>query len=124
MTSANAQIAMSVGTYSQDFDSLANSGTANSWTDNSTLPGWYASKQIAPNVITTYRADNGGNNAGPLYSYGASASANRALGVGEVAFERCRLAFRWQEIIVVRRVKVHGLAPFFEIVPAGDRLRR
>lgn len=83
---------MSAGTYAQNFDSLANTGTANTWADNSTLPGWYASKSVAPNAITTYRADNGSGNAGALYSYGATASANRALGVlvsstpGNIAF--------------------------------------
>jgi endonuclease/exonuclease/phosphatase family metal-dependent hydrolase len=74
-----AQILMSGGTYPQNFDSLANSGSP-TWTDNSTLVGWYASKQVAPNVITAYRADNGNGNAGALYSYGATASMNRSLG--------------------------------------------
>jgi endonuclease/exonuclease/phosphatase family metal-dependent hydrolase len=87
----DAQILMGNGTYSQNFDSLANSGTVN-WTNNFTLPGWYASKSAAPNAITTYRADNGSGNAGALYSYGAVASANRALGClvsstpGNIAF--------------------------------------
>jgi len=77
---ADAQILMSGGTYAQNFDSLANSGTANSWTDNSTLTGWYASKSISTNIVTAYRADTGGGNAGALYSYGGSGSAERALG--------------------------------------------
>ena len=89
---ARAQILISGGTYSQNFDSLADSGTANTWTDNSTLPGWYASRQNTPNAITTYRVDNGSGNAGALYSYGVSSSANRALGClvsgtpGNIAF--------------------------------------
>jgi hypothetical protein len=87
-----AQILMSGGTYSQNFDSLANSGSANTWTDDSTLPGWYASRQVSPNEIAAYRAANGGGTTGALYSFGASASANRALGClvsgtpGSIAF--------------------------------------
>jgi hypothetical protein len=89
---ASGQILISGGAYSQNFDTLANSGAANTWTDNSTLPGWYASKSVAPNAITSYRADDGSGNAGVLYSYGASSSANRALGClvsgtpGNIAF--------------------------------------
>ncbi|HEY1717692.1 MAG TPA: immunoglobulin domain-containing protein [Verrucomicrobiae bacterium] len=75
-----AQILMGGGTYSQNFDSLADSGTANSWTDNSTLANWYASKSVAPNNVTAYRADDGSGNAGALYSYGSSGSTERALG--------------------------------------------
>ncbi|HTA94968.1 MAG TPA: immunoglobulin domain-containing protein, partial [Verrucomicrobiae bacterium] len=54
--------------------------------------GWYASKSVSPNAITSYRADNGSGNAGALYSYGATASASRALGClvsstpGNIAF--------------------------------------
>jgi endonuclease/exonuclease/phosphatase family metal-dependent hydrolase len=89
---AAAQIPLSGGTYSQNFDSLAGSGTANGWTDNATLPGWYAEKKVAPIAVTTYRADTGSGNVGALYSYGAAAAANRALGVlvsgtpGNIAF--------------------------------------
>jgi Immunoglobulin domain len=77
---AEAQVQMSAGTYSQNFDTLASSGTANAWTDNSTLPGWYASKTLGGATISTYRADTGSGNAGALYSFGASSAAERALG--------------------------------------------
>jgi endonuclease/exonuclease/phosphatase family metal-dependent hydrolase len=75
-----AQIPMSGGTYSQNFDSLANSGTANTWTDNSTLPGWYASKTAGGTTVTVYRGDDGTSLAGALYSFGSSSSTERALG--------------------------------------------
>lgn len=78
---AEAQIPMSGGAYSQNFDSLADSGNANGWTDNSTLPGWYAAKSVSPNAVTNYIANTGSLTTGSLYSYGATASANRALGV-------------------------------------------
>jgi len=65
-------------TYTQDFNSLAQSGTSNIWTDNSTILGWYSTQ-------TSYRAESGGGNTGALYSYGASASpgdvTDRALGL-------------------------------------------
>ncbi len=83
---------MSSGAYSQNFDSLASSGSANSWTDNFTLPGWYASKKVLPAVVTNYIASTGSLTTGALYSYGAAASANRAIGLlvsgtpGDMAF--------------------------------------
>ena len=77
----SAQIQMSAGNYAQNFDSLATSGTANSWADNVTLLGWYASKSIGGATISIYRSDNG--NTGALYSYGVAgvnSVADRALG--------------------------------------------
>src|SRR5262249_27554140 len=55
----------------ENFDTLASTGTNLIWTDNSTIPGWYSSR-------TTYTANNGSSNAGSLYSYGTG--ADRALG--------------------------------------------
>jgi hypothetical protein len=60
-------------TYSQNFNSLANTGTGIPWTDNSTIPGWYSTR-------TTYNAANGSSNAGALYSFGTTATTERALG--------------------------------------------
>ena len=71
---------MSGGTYAQNFDSLANTGTANTWVDNVTLPGWYASKSLGGNAVTAYRAGTGSDNSGALYSFGDSGSTDRALG--------------------------------------------
>lgn len=64
-----------IGTaYTQSFDTLANSGTGNAWTDNSTIPGWFSTR-------TTYNAGTGSSNAGALYSFGAAAPAtDRAIG--------------------------------------------
>lgn len=62
-----------VGTFgSENFNSLAASGTANSWVNNSTIPNWYASTNI-------YRASAGTDTTGGLYSFGSN-SADRALG--------------------------------------------
>jgi len=87
-----AQISMSGGTYHQSFDGLAASGSVNGWTDNSTLPGWYAARSVLPGAVTNYIANAGSLTTGSLYSYGATASVNRALGVlvsdtsGNIAF--------------------------------------
>lgn len=77
---SSAQILMSGGTYSQNFDSLAASGTHN-WTNNFTLPGWYAAKG-ATNAVT-YVANAGTGSIGSLYSFGTNGvntAGDRALG--------------------------------------------
>src|SRR5215475_7729005 len=60
----------------ENFDSLASSGTAIAWTDNSTIPGWYSSR-------TTYNSGTGSLNTGALYSFGVAGTnpaGDRALG--------------------------------------------
>jgi hypothetical protein len=64
----------------QNFDTLATSGTANTWTDDSTLPGWYAQFTTPTTSPTTYRADAGGSNTGAIYSWGTGTSTERAFG--------------------------------------------
>lgn len=71
---------MSAGSYSQNFNPLATSGTANPWTDSVTLPGWYAAKSVGQAAITEYRASTGSDNTGALYSFGSAGSPERALG--------------------------------------------
>lgn len=61
------------GTYTQNFDSLASSGTNVAWSDNTTLTGWYSSR-------TSYNASTGSSTSGSLYSFGSSGSTDRALG--------------------------------------------
>ena len=75
----SAQILLSSGSYTQNFDSLAISGSP-PWTDNSTLPGWYASKSASPNAVTNYLTGAGAANTGAIYSFGDSGSGERALG--------------------------------------------
>jgi len=82
----SAQILVSAGSpYTQNFDSLASSGAPpadTNWTDNTTIPGWYASKtQVG--AISAYRVGTGSDTAGALYSFGvagASPVTDRALG--------------------------------------------
>ncbi len=77
---ASAQVLVSGGTYSQNFDSLTVSGAAN-WTNNLTLPGWYGSKASAD--ATNFTLGAGTSTAGGIYSFatnGINSSADRALG--------------------------------------------
>ncbi|HRI46683.1 MAG TPA: choice-of-anchor D domain-containing protein [Ignavibacteriaceae bacterium] len=64
----------SVGqTITQNFNSLANSGTSNTWTDNTTIVGWYSNR-------TAYIGNDGSSTTGGLHSYGSTSSTERALG--------------------------------------------
>jgi endonuclease/exonuclease/phosphatase family metal-dependent hydrolase len=76
---APAQIFMSGGTYVQNFDALTNNSNPN-WTNNVTLPGWYASKSVSPGTVTNYTVGTGSGNGGGLYSFGDSGAGDRALG--------------------------------------------
>jgi len=69
-------------TYTQDFNSLVQSGTGQSWSNNSTLTGWFLYRQPAPGTdITTYNAGTGSSNAGNFYSFGSSTTdSDRSLG--------------------------------------------
>jgi endonuclease/exonuclease/phosphatase family metal-dependent hydrolase len=71
---------MSGGTYAQDFDSLSTNGLDIAWVNNFTLPGWYASRSASPQEIVEYNTGTGSSTTGSLYSFGSSASAERALG--------------------------------------------
>ncbi|NJC07393.1 PEPxxWA-CTERM sorting domain-containing protein [Polymorphobacter fuscus] len=60
--------------YTQDFNALASTGTS------SVLPTGWAIAESGSNANATYAANNGSNNAGNTYSYGATGSSERALG--------------------------------------------
>lgn len=73
-----AQVPMTTsGSYSQDFNTLATSGTTNSWSDNSTIANWYSQRTGSG---TNYAADAGNATGGNLYSYGTGTNTDRALG--------------------------------------------
>ncbi|OYQ38086.1 hypothetical protein CHU92_06620 [Flavobacterium cyanobacteriorum] len=65
------------GSNTQQFSTLATSGTSNTFTNNSTISGWYTQRT---GTGTTYAADNGSSNGGNLYSYGTGTTNERALG--------------------------------------------
>jgi hypothetical protein len=70
-----------IGTsYTQDFNSLASSGSGITWTNNITLPGWYAKTDATPS-ITTYSTNTGTLNTGALYSFGSASAADRGFGM-------------------------------------------
>ncbi len=100
-SAANAQVPYNIinSAYSQSFDTLATTGTANAWSNNVTLLGWYAVQSLPGGVsstgvrdpigtagnpwnsVSTYRAGDGTSNAGALWSFGAgTAATDRALG--------------------------------------------
>ncbi|GAB3348149.1 lamin tail domain-containing protein [Lysobacter tyrosinilyticus] len=60
--------------YSQDFNSLANSGTS------AALPAGWAIRETGTNANGQYAAGTGSSTAGDTYSFGAAASSERALG--------------------------------------------
>jgi hypothetical protein len=63
------------GNYFQDFNSL---GLApQTWTDNSTLPNWWAQRSGTGTSIDTSK---GANTAGNLYNYGPGGQSDRAIG--------------------------------------------
>ena len=77
--STSGQILFSAGAYTNNFDSLG-SASAN-WTNNLTLPGWYASKGNGD--ATNYIASAGTGTAGGIYSFGVNGThglSDRALG--------------------------------------------
>jgi hypothetical protein len=79
--SAAVQVVSNGFGYSQNFDSLATTGTANAWANDVTLTGWHLFRQPAPGTaISAYGADTGGSNAGNFWSYGTTGSGERALG--------------------------------------------
>ena len=81
--SASAQAVISVNTsvfnYSQSFDSLATTGTANAWANDSSLPGWSLFNKT-PAAIPAYAAGDGSVNTGSFYSFGTGTNTDRALG--------------------------------------------
>ena len=78
-------------TYTQNFNSLASSGTSNTWTNGTTLNGWYARNTANVSDYTTYRAGTGSSSTTGLYSFG-TAAGDRALGTlnqnasGDIAY--------------------------------------
>lgn len=72
------------GSYSQDFDSLPNSGTLVAWRNDATLAGWYLFRQPSPGTgIAAIKTGDGSSASGAFYSFGEEGGAtatDRALG--------------------------------------------
>jgi Bacterial Ig-like domain/Endonuclease/Exonuclease/phosphatase family/Domain of unknown function (DUF5017) len=69
-----AQISLSGGTYQQDFNTLASTGTSG------TLPAGWIFLESSTNANATYTAGSGSGNAGDTYSFGSAGSTERAFG--------------------------------------------
>ncbi len=67
-------ISLISGTYTQDFNTLASTGTS-----STTPAGWFFSES-GTNTNTTYTAGTGSGNGGETYSFGATSNAERAFG--------------------------------------------
>ncbi len=66
-----------VSSYSENFDTLANSPVNNTST---ILPFGWAFAETGTNAETTYSISDGSSNAGNTYSYGSGVQTDRALG--------------------------------------------
>jgi hypothetical protein len=76
-STAGAQASFPGGAYSQDFNTLATSGTGTS----DTLPTGWAFSEDGTSANTTYAAGTGSSNTGNTYSFGVSSSPpERAFG--------------------------------------------
>src|SRR5437764_12218822 len=65
--------------YTQNFDTLSN--TAGSTTNNLTIPGWFLTESGGgARDNEQYAVDTGASTTGDMYSYGAAASTEPALG--------------------------------------------
>jgi len=60
--------------YTQNFDSLPNAGAGLTWTDDTTLGGWYSTSSVI-------NASSGAASSRLLYSFGSQSSSDRALGI-------------------------------------------
>lgn len=78
-TAASAQVNVTSGNYIQNFDTLANTGSGLTWTDNTTLQGWYT--ELNGSTVQSLNVASG-RNGSPLSSYGSVNSTDRALGTG------------------------------------------
>lgn len=65
------------GNYTQDFNTLASTGTNITWTDNTSIQYWYSQRT---GTGTTYDASTGSSNTGKQFSFGATSATDRALG--------------------------------------------
>ncbi|MDX1929826.1 MAG: hypothetical protein SFV81_25085 [Pirellulaceae bacterium] len=65
--------------YTQNFDTLASTGTGTGGELTGALDGWYSSETGSANN-STYTAGTGSANTGDTYSFGSASSTERAFG--------------------------------------------
>ncbi|GGB24376.1 hypothetical protein GCM10011380_12410 [Sphingomonas metalli] len=76
---ANAAVALTGATYSENFNGLTTS-TAVVSTNGGLLPNGWQFGETGDNANSSYRAGDGSSNTGDTYSFGAAGSTDRALG--------------------------------------------
>jgi hypothetical protein len=76
-TTVQAQVALAGNSYTQSFNSLPTTGTANA---KSTLPAGWDFAETGTAADATYAASNGSSSTGNTYSYGAANDPSRAFG--------------------------------------------
>jgi hypothetical protein len=78
---AFGQISLTGGAYSQNFDTLPIAGDF-TFTNNTTIPGWYVARSNGPAAGVTRASDGSGGAGftGGLYSFGTTGNGERALG--------------------------------------------
>lgn len=72
---ASAQTALTTTNYQQNFDTLASSGST-----GSALPAGWVINETGTSANATYGVGDGSSNTGNTYSFGTTASTDRALG--------------------------------------------
>jgi hypothetical protein len=76
-----AQVNMTAtGSYTQNFNTLSQSGGSNNFTNNSTISSWYIQRESGNGNPNNYAASTGSSGSGSFYSFGSSGSSDRALG--------------------------------------------
>lgn len=74
-TAAWAAVSFTGATYTQNFDTLANTGTT-----NTTLPSYWQMSESGSSANTTYSVGTGSLTTGNTYSFGTASSIERAFG--------------------------------------------
>ena len=78
ISSMNSQVLITGdGSYAQNFDALLSTGLTNTWTDNTTIANVYSQRT---STSVAYAANDGASTTGGLYSYGTTATTERAIG--------------------------------------------
>lgn len=80
----NAQVSINAlsDVYTQNFGSIANSGTGVTWSNNSTIQGFYLRTESI-NPTPSYTADDGTLNSNGAFSFGNGTNTDRSLGFNQ-----------------------------------------
>jgi len=99
----------------ENFDTLASAGTGLTWTDNTTIPGWYSSR-------TTYNTGTGSSNTGALYSFGVAGTNPASTAIDPVAAQPAGPE-RYQQGIIIWKTPDDAKVPFLLNFNVNTQLR-